>query len=141
MNQVPGDDTAQPTETAGERVEPGRPDPERGFRGVIAITLCLQAIVMLLAIPVAKLEGAPGWVLGALIAYALALVGLCAFLRRPFAEPTLWLLQALAVAGFAASISLGMMASIFVVVWLVIFGYRRTYRQRLAAGTLPATPR
>ena len=47
------------------------------------------------------------------------------------------ILVVIALAGFAVSISLGIMAAVFAAVWIAVFAYRREYRKRLAAGRLP----
>ena len=69
-------------------------DPERGLRGAISATLVLQAITVLLAIPVARNTGdgtGAGGVV-AIVVLAFALIGACAFVKRPW---IVWLVAAI----------------------------------------------
>lgn len=118
-------------------------DPERGLRGAISATLVLEALTVLLAIPVAKNTGRGTniWGIIAIIVLAFALIGACAFVRRP---AFIWLvagLQVLTVAGWAISAPLGIVGIVFSIVLAVIFYFRYEYRRRAAAGELPGQQR
>ncbi len=114
-------------------------DPERGLRGAISATLVLQAISVLMAIPVARNTGdgtGAGGVV-AIVVLAFALIGACAFVKRPW---IVWLvagLTALTIAGWLISGPLGLIGVVFALVWTVIFWLRAEFRRRMAAGRLP----
>jgi Protein of unknown function (DUF4233) len=107
-------------------------DPWRSFGAVMAATLVLEAIVVLLAIPVV---GAVG---GGLTAPSLAyLVGLAAVLillaglqRRPWA---IWVnlgVQAVLLAGFAIYPGVGFIGVLFTGLWALIAYFRAEVRRR-----------
>jgi hypothetical protein len=114
----------------------------KGLRGVMSATLVLEAIVVLLALPVAINTGGgvgPGWV--ALICLlAVALVGCCVIIRRPYALTVILVLQALMTAGWFITPTLGVMGLVFASVWALILWFRAELHRRLAAGTLPEPP-
>lgn len=114
----------------------------KGLRGVMSATLVLEAIVVLLALPVAiNLDGGvhPVWV--ALIALlAVALVGCCVIIKRPYALTVILVLQALMIAGWFITPTLGVMGLVFAAVWALILWFRAELHRRLAAGTLPEPP-
>jgi hypothetical protein len=125
---------------AAQGLNPARPyDPERGLRGVMSATLILEAVVVLLSIPVAKNTGsgtnAVGVVLICLL--AVALIAACAFVSRPWFLPAALTLQALMIIGWLITPSLGVMGVVFGLVWALIIWFRNEFRRRLAAGTLP----
>ncbi len=115
-------------------------DPWKGLRGVMAGTLVLEAIVVLLALPVvAKLGGGVSWLSGGYIVLlaVLMIVG-SGMQRRPWA---LWLSLALQLAmilGFFVHPALGAMGLIFGAVWGYILYLRRDMQRRIAAGRLPS---
>lgn len=115
-------------------------DPERGLRGVMSALLILEAITLLLAIPVAeKTEvGAGPAGVAFICSLALAHVIMCAFVSRAFAVPAIGALQVLVIAGWAISPPLGIMGIVFVLVWGAILYFRTEFRRRQAAGTLPS---
>ena len=114
-------------------------DPERGLRGVMSGTLILEAIVVLLSIPVAKNTGsgtsAAGVILICLL--AVALIAACAFVTRPWFLTAVLTLQALMIVGWIITPSLGVMGIIFGLVWALVIWFRNEFRRRSAAGTLP----
>jgi len=117
--------------------EPRPYDPERGLRGVMSATLILEAIVVLLSIPVARNTGA-GWLSVVLIcSLSVALIALCAFVSRSWFLPVALALQGLMVLGWLITASLGVMGIVFGAVWALIIWFRNEFRRRLAAGTLP----
>jgi hypothetical protein len=125
------------------RPEPaGRPaDPERGLRGVMSAILILEAIVILLGIPVAENTGSGTGTVGVVLICALALahIGTCAVVRKPYAVGTILALQALLIACWAINASLGVMGIVFTIVWALVLWMRREFRRRLAAGLLPGS--
>lgn len=132
--------------TASDDDEPGdqqpdvpKPDPWKSFRGVTAGTLILEAIVVLLALPVVATIG------GGLNAVALTyLLGLAAILvvlsglqRRSWA---IWAdlgVQLVAVAGFAVYPGVGAIGLIFAAVWALIVYVRSEVLRRERLGLLP----
>ena len=115
-------------------------DPERGLRGIMSATLFLEAIVILLAIPVAVNTGneVGGLGVAAICVLAVLHIGACALISRPWAFTMIFVLQALVIAGWALSASLGIMGVVFGLVWVLILWFRTEFRRRLAAGTLPS---
>ncbi|MTD13125.1 DUF4233 domain-containing protein [Nakamurella sp. YIM 132087] len=121
----------------------GRPyDPERGLRGAMSATLVLEAITVLLSIPVARNTGNGTGVVGVVLicVLAVAMIGLCAYVSRPWFLPAVAVLQALTIAGWFISGPLGVMGVVFALVWAVLWWFRNEFRRRLAAGTLPVAP-
>ncbi|GAA1998550.1 DUF4233 domain-containing protein [Nakamurella flavida] len=128
-------------EPAGDETPRRRPaDPERGLRGIISATLFLEAIVILLAIPVAVNTGNEVGPLGVVLICVLAVlhIGACAVVSRPWVFTMIFVLQALVIAGWALSGSLGVMGVVFALVWGLILWFRTEFRRRQAAGTLPS---
>jgi hypothetical protein len=69
------------------------------MRVLTSSVLIMEAIVLLLAIPVAVMVGdQPGWIGGLFAALALACALLPAMFRRPFFVPAGWALQGLVLA-------------------------------------------
>ena len=115
------------------------PDPLRSFRGVIVATLILEALVVLLALPVvAKLgEGLATWQ-GVLVAVlALALVLACGAAGRPWALTLALGLQVVLILCWFAVTALGILGVIFGLVWLCLWWFRHDVVKRMAAGQLP----
>lgn len=117
-------------------------DPEKGLRGVMSATLILEAITVLLAIPVAANTGAGvGPVgIGIICLLAVALIGTCAIIARPYALQVILGLQVAMIACWLITPSLGVMGIVFALVWSIILWFRSEFRRRLAAGTLPGPP-
>ncbi|MET3803856.1 hypothetical protein ABIB25_000842 [Nakamurella sp. UYEF19] len=114
-------------------------DPERGLRGVMSATLVLEAIVALLAIPVAKNVGSGTSALGVVLIclLALALIAACVYVSRPWFLTVVLTLQGLMVLGWFITPTLGIMGVVFGLVWALVIWFRNEFRRRLAAGTLP----
>jgi Protein of unknown function (DUF4233) len=119
--------------------EARNPDPWKSFRGVTAGTLILEAIVVLLALPVVGSVG------GGLTAVALTyLLGLTAVLvllsgmqRRSWA---IWAdlgVQLIPIAGFAIYPGVGVIGLVFAAVWALILYVRSEVRRRERLGLLP----
>jgi hypothetical protein len=126
-------------DTCDQPREIPKPDPWKSFRGVTAGTLILDAIVVLLALPVVGSVG------GGLNAVALAyLLGLTAVLivlagmqGRSWA---IWAdigVQLIPIAGFAIYPGVGVIGLIFAAVWALIAYVRSEVLRRERLGLLP----
>jgi len=117
-------------------------DPERGLRGIMSATLILEAITVLLAIPVAANTGDGAGPVGITVicVLALLLVATCGIIARPYAVTVILVLQALIVGCWLITPPLGVMGIVFGLVWALILWFRGEFRRRLAAGTLPGPP-
>ena len=109
-------------DSAGEQAQTAPADPWRSFRGVMAGTLILEAIVILLAIPVVGAVG--GGLNPVSLSYLLGLATLLILLAglqgRPWA---IWVnlgVQVLPLAGFAVYSGVGFIGVLFAAVWAVI---------------------
>lgn len=117
-------------------------DPEKGLRGVMSATLVLEAITVLLSIPVAANTGAGVGAGGVIVIciLALLLIAACTIISRPWAVPVILGLQVVMIACWLISVPLGVMGIVFSLVWALILWFRGEFRRRLAAGTLPGPP-
>ncbi len=108
----------------------------------MSATLILEAISVLLSIPVAANTGGGVGPLGVtmICLLALLLVLACGVVARPYAIQVILGLQVVAIACWFISPSLGVLGIIFSVAWAVILWFRAEFRRRLAAGTLPGPP-
>ena len=119
------------------------PDPWKSFRGVMAGTLILEAIVVLLALPVVGAVG-PGltvWTTTYVLGVAVLLVLLAGVQGRPWA---LWAnlgIQLPLVAGWFLYPGIGFIGLLFVVVWLLIAYLRAEVLRRQKRGLLPGQQR
>jgi Protein of unknown function (DUF4233) len=112
---------------------PPTPDPWKSFSGVMAATLLLEAIVVLLAIPVV---GAVGGGLTAvslsyLIGLTVLLIVLAGLQRRPWAIWANLAAQVVVLAGFALYPGVGFIGLLFTGVWALIAYLRSEVRHRL----------
>ncbi len=132
-------DPAGPTSSTPATDGAGPYDPERGLRGVMSATLLLEAVVVLLSIPVASNIGSGTSAFGVFLicALAIALVAAGAFVRRPWFVPLALSLQGVMILGWLITPSLGVMGVVFGLVWVLVVWFRNEFRRRLAAGTLP----
>ncbi|AEV74712.1 hypothetical protein MycrhN_4210 [Mycolicibacterium rhodesiae NBB3] len=122
-----------------EQPQSQQPDPWKSFRGVMAGTLILEAIVVLLALPVvARLGGgltaASG---GYLIGLAVVLVLFAGIQGRPWAIWANLALQAVVIAGFLLDGAIGFIGLVFLGVWLLIAYLRFEVLRRQKHGLLP----
>lgn len=116
-------------------------DPWKSFRGVTSGTLVLEAVVVLLALPVV---GAVG---GGLTAVKLAyLIGLAAVLillvglqGRSWAIWADLAVQLVAIAGFVVYPGVGFIGVLFTLVWALIAYFRAEVRWRRQRGLSPAS--
>ncbi|WP_020661000.1 DUF4233 domain-containing protein [Amycolatopsis benzoatilytica] len=120
--------------------KPPAKDPMKGFRGVLAGTLIMEAITVALALPVvAKLGGGltsfTGWTV---IALAVVLVVLCGMLKHVWAVPVILLLQLAIIATGIAQPAIAIIGIIFLAAFLWFLWLRRDVARRMAAGTLPS---
>ncbi|MGV0626707.1 DUF4233 domain-containing protein [Mycolicibacter minnesotensis] len=110
----------------------GAPDPWRGFRGVMSATLILEAITVLLALPVVNVVG--GGLTPASLTYllglALVLVLLAGIQGRSWAIWANLGLQLVLVAGFVVYPGVGVMGLVFTAVWLLIAYFRAVVLRR-----------
>jgi biotin transporter BioY len=116
-----------------------QPDPWRSFRGVMAGTLILEAIVVLLALPVVSVAQGGLTVLtgGYLIGLAVVLVLMTAVQGRPWAIWANLGLQLAFVAGVVVHAAVGFIGLVFVTVWLLIAYLRAEVLRRQKRGLLP----
>jgi hypothetical protein len=126
---------AQESNVAGQAT----PDPWKSFRGVMAGTLILEAIVVLLALPVvaAADHGLTPLSAGYLIGFAVVLVLLGGVQGRPWA---IWVnlgIQVVLIAGWLVHGAVGFIGVIFTVVWVLIAYLRAEVLRRQKRGLLP----
>lgn len=119
--------------------QPAPPDPIKGFRGVMAGALVMEAITVGLALfAVADLYGGLNSVVGYLVGFViLALILTCAFLRHTWSMIVVLVLQLVLVGCIVAAVAVGIVGLLFLVVWLYLFWLRREVSRRMAAGRLP----
>jgi heme/copper-type cytochrome/quinol oxidase subunit 2 len=108
----------------------------------MSATLILEAIAVLLSIPVAVNTGGGAGPVGVVIIVLLAvlLVLACRVVAKPYAIQVILALQVMAIACWFITPTLGVMGIVFLVAWGVILWFRAEFRRRLAAGTLPGPP-
>jgi|SRR4051794_32141784 hypothetical protein len=114
-------------------------DPWKSFRGVMSGVLLLEAVVVLLALPVVLVVGnaAPETTGTYLIAVAAVLVLLPAFQRHQWA---IWLnlaIQVVLLAGFFVDPAIGFIGVLFTAVWLLLAYLRSEVLRRQKRGLLP----
>jgi biotin transporter BioY len=115
------------------------PDPWKSFRGVMAGTLILEAIVVLLALPVVARTGggltaASG---GYLIGLAAVLVLMAGVQGRPWAIWANLAVQVVVIAGVVVHGAIGFIGAIFLAVWALIAYLRAEVLRRQKRGLLP----
>ena len=131
-----------PAQESGPLRPPGdgpRPDPWKSFRGVTAGTLILEAIVVLLALPVVSAVGGgltPG-ALGYLLGLAAVLVVLAGLQGRSWAIWVNLAVQVIPIAGFVVYPGLGFIGLLFAAVWVLIVYVRSEVLRRERRGLLP----
>jgi hypothetical protein len=119
--------------------QPQAPDPWRSFRGVMAGTLILEAIVVLLALPVvaAADHGLTPLNAGYLIGFAIVLILLAGIQGRPWAIWVNVAIQVVLIAGWLVNGAVGFIGLIFAAVWLFIAYLRAEVLRRQKRGLLP----
>ena len=115
------------------------PDPWKSFRAVMAGTLILEAIVVLLALPVvAAANGGLTPVTGTyLIGLAVVLILLAGLQGRPWAIWVNLAIQLALIAGWAVHGAVGFIGLVFAGVWLLIAYLRSEVKRREDRGLLP----
>jgi hypothetical protein len=116
-----------------------KPDPWKSFRGVTAGTLILEAIVVLLALPVVDAVGG-GLSAGALtylLGLAAVLILLANLQGRSWAIWADLAVQLIAIAGFAVYPGVGFIGLLFAAVWALILYVRSEVLRRERLGLLP----
>lgn len=116
------------------------PDPWKGLRGVMAGALILEAITVLLALPVvADVGGGVTWLSGGyLVLLALVMVAGAGLQRRSWAIPFNLGLQVLVLLGGFIHISIVIIGVVFVAVWAFILVLRADVKRRMDRGQLPS---
>lgn len=116
-----------------------QPDPWKSFRAVTAGTLILEAIVVLLALPVVSAVGGglTPVALGYLIGLAALLVVLAGLQGRPWAIWVDLAVQLIPIVGFFVYPGVGFIGVLFAVVWAVIVYFRAEVLRRQRGGMLP----
>ncbi|RVW05505.1 DUF4233 domain-containing protein [Rhodococcus xishaensis] len=131
------------SETPGNSEPEFRPpanDPWKGFRGVLSGTLVLEAIVVLLALPVVAVVNSRGltWFSGIYICLLALLMILGAGVQgRPWAMKFNLTLQVFTILGFFVDTALGVIGLLFGAVWLYILYLRKDITRRIERGLLP----
>ncbi|GAA3459239.1 DUF4233 domain-containing protein [Saccharothrix longispora] len=115
-------------------------DPMKSFRGIMAGTLVLEAIVVALALPVvAKLGGGIGTGTGYLVlGLIVAFIATCAVLKRGWAVYVIVALHVVMIASWFALTALGAIGIVFSLVWVYLLWLRRDVAKRMAEGRLPS---
>jgi Protein of unknown function (DUF4233) len=126
-----------------QQPHPKQPDPWKSFRGVMAGTLILEAIVVLLGLPVVARvgDGLSAVSAGYLIGLAVVLVLLAGVQGRPWAIWANLAMQAVLIAGVFVYGAIGFIGVIFLVVWLLIAYLRAEVLRRQRHGLLPGQQR
>ncbi|WP_370654795.1 DUF4233 domain-containing protein [Prescottella sp. R16] len=133
-------ETPDTPENPEQGFRPPATDPWKGFRGVMAGTLVLEAIVVLLALPVVAVINSTGltWFSGTYICVLALLMILGAGMQgRPWAMKFNLALQVLTILGFFIDVALGVIGLLFGAVWLYIVYLRKDITQRIERGLLP----
>ena len=130
-DQTPSDQTPGDT--------PVPPDPWKSFRGVMAGTLILEAIVVLLALPVVGVSSTGlTWTSGGfVIGLAVVLILMAGLQGRPWAIWANLGIQLVVIAGALIHGAIGFIGVIFAVVWLLIVYLRGEVKRRQDRGLLP----
>ena len=115
------------------------PDPWKSFRGVMAGTLILEAIVVFLALPVVATAGTglTVWSGGYLVGLAVVLILMSGLQGRPWALWADLAVQVAVIAGGVFHLGIGFIGIVFAVVWLLIFYLRSEVKRRQERGLLP----
>ena len=118
-------------------------DPWKSFRGVMAGTLILEAITVLLALPVVGTVGGglSAFSMAYLIGFAVVLLLMAGIQGRPWAIWANLGVQVVLIAGWAVYPGVGLMGLLFAVVWLLIVYLRSEVLRRQRRGLLPSQQR
>lgn len=118
---------------------PVPPDPWKSFRGVMAGTLILEAIVVLLALPVVSVANSGlTWTSGGyLIGLSVVLILMAGVQGRPWALKANLAVQVVVVAGALVHPAVGFIGVVFAAVWALIAYLRAEVKRRQDRGQLP----
>jgi hypothetical protein len=138
--QEPAAPSPEPGTEATAAQEPAAPNPLKGFRGVMAGAIVMEAITVGLALfTVADLYGGLNSVVGYVVGFdILALLLTCAFLRHIWTTPVILILQLVLVGCIVSALAVGIVGLLFLAVWVYLFWLRREVSRRMAAGRLPS---
>lgn len=131
--------SAQPPPPDPAAAGQGAPDPWKSFRGIMAGVLILEAIVVLLALPVVSAVGG-GLSTGSMayiIGFAVLLVLMSGIQGRSWAIWTNLGVQVPLIAGWLIYPGLGFIGLLFAVVWLLLAYLRAEVLRRQKRGLLP----
>lgn len=122
-------------------VQPPPTDPMKGFRGICAGVLILEAIVVVLALlVVARFDGTAATPLSLTVVSVLAVLMILAsgVQRKPYGlKVAVGLQAALLLCGFL-HFSMLIVGVLFALVWGVLLWMRQDVAKRMARGDLPA---
>ncbi|MEU1427921.1 DUF4233 domain-containing protein [Nocardia sp. NPDC005746] len=115
-------------------------DPWKGLRGVMAGTLVLEAITVLLALPVISAVGGGlrWWSVLYVVGLAVVMFLGAGVQRRSWAIPFNLALQVALLLGGFIHISILVIGVVFVAVWVFVLFLRSDVKKRMEAGTLPS---
>ncbi|MBB5918670.1 hypothetical protein BJY24_007582 [Nocardia transvalensis] len=121
-------------------VPPPATDPWKGLRGVMAGALVLEAITVLLALPVVGVVGSglSWWSVACLVGLAVLMFAGAGLQRKPWALPYNLGLQALLLLGGFIHVAILVIGVVFVAVWAFILLLRSDVRKRMERGLLPS---
>lgn len=126
------------TGEGGREFKPPATDPWKGFRGVMAGTLVLEAIVVLLALPVVStVGGGLGWFSTLyLVGMAVAFILAAGMQGRPQAMQINLALQVFVLLGGFIHLSIAIVGVVFLAVWIYLLYLRRDITRRIERGML-----
>lgn len=129
------------SEPISQQVSP--PDPWKSFRGVMAGTLILEAIVVLLALPVVSYShGGLTWVSGGfLLGMTGVLILLAGVQGKPWALKVDLAVQVVLIGGVVIHAAIGFIGVVFAAVWSLIAYLRAEVKRRQDRGQLPGQQR
>ena len=129
---------SNPQEPRSQQFKPPTNDPWKGFRGVVAGTLVLEAIVVFLALPVVStVGGGLGWFSTVyIVGVGVALIAAAGVQRRPQAIQINLALQVFVLLGVFFHVSIGIVALIFACVWAYLLYLRKDITTRIERGML-----
>ncbi|HEX3788270.1 MAG TPA: DUF4233 domain-containing protein [Pseudonocardiaceae bacterium] len=115
-------------------------DPMKGFRGVMAGTLVLEAIVVALGVLfVSRQYGGVGTTLGIVVSVvAVALIACCWLIRYSWSALVVLALQLVLVLCLIGSVPVGVIGLLFAAIWVYLLWLRRDVARRMAQGRLPS---
>ncbi|MFF0607600.1 DUF4233 domain-containing protein [Nocardia tengchongensis] len=125
---------------ATPEVPPPATDPWKGLRGVMAGTLVLEAITVLLALPVISAVGGGlhWWSVLYVVGLAVVMFLGAGVQRRSWAIPFNLALQVALLLGGFIHISILVIGVVFVAVWVFVLFLRADVKKRMDAGQLPS---